>query len=163
MPILETLDMFGPLLHSEFNNYDAFKIAPRLNTVKLNCGSAIRKWTLPWSQLIKLNVTMSTLFDVSTLLRELLNVEELLLNFAGIEDHVTDLSLLEGFFVRLECILVLQVPFPMILSWIEAPMLQELRLGDPDNWFRIGLYSTKRRSYPYSPIGPFLPNSSTRS
>lgn len=57
---------------------------------------------------------MSTLFDVSTLLRELLNVEELLLNFSGIEDHVTDnLSLLGGFFVRLKCILVLQVPFPI--------------------------------------------------
>ena len=114
VPILEILDVFVPHLHSGFDNYDAFKIAPQLNTVGLNCGSAIRRWTLPWSQLIKLNVTMSTLFDVSTLLRELLNVEELLLNFSGIEDHVTDnLSLLGGFFVRLKCILVLQVPFPI--------------------------------------------------
>ncbi|KAK2464022.1 hypothetical protein APHAL10511_003966 [Amanita phalloides] len=116
--------------------YDVFETAPSLNCLKLRCGSAIGRWILPWSQLIKLDVRMSTLFDVPALLQQLQNIEELLFTFEGIEARIIDnLGLFDGFSVRLEHMRVLQVPFPMILSWIEAPHLQEIRLGDPDEWF----------------------------
>lgn len=171
VPILESLDVCAPRLVTSYigddgdpidhnhdiqvGEYDAFEIAPQVHTIKLQCGDTIIGWALPWSQLTKLHVIMSTLFDVPALLQELRGVEELLFEFSGVENRITEnLSLFDGFSVRLEHLRILQVPFPMILSWIEAPLLQELRLGDPDNLFyprlphRMQLLSLIHRSGP---------------
>ncbi len=171
MPILESLDICAPRLVTGYlgddedpidyshdiqvGEYDVFEIAPQVHTIKLKCGDTIIRWALPWSQLTKLHVIMSTLFDVPALLQELRSVEELLFEFSGVEYRITEnLSLFDGFSVRLEHLRVLQAPFPMILSWIEAPLLQELRLGDPNNLFcprlphRMQLLSLIHRSGP---------------
>ncbi len=78
---------------------------------------------------------MTTLSDVPIVLWGIRNIEELLVNVGGSEDTTGDLRLFDGFSVRLERMRVLQVPFPIILSWIVAPLLHELRLGDPSNRF----------------------------
>lgn len=156
MPILESLNFSARCLSlehfSEFDyvddsrdidsdRYDVFEILPQLKSVKFQYESAIRRWVLPWSQLNKLEIIMTTLFDVPTILQELRNIEELLIDFGGDEESTTeDLGLFDGFSVRLERMRVLQVPFPMILPWIIAPLLHELRLGDPHNWFDMPLH-----------------------
>ncbi|KAF8634196.1 hypothetical protein AX15_001011 [Amanita polypyramis BW_CC] len=121
-------------------DFDAFEIAPRLTRVELECEESLGRWILPWSQLTGLDITLTSLFDVPPLLQRLQNIEKLFFSFQSIEEeNEEDLGLFEGFSARLEHIRVLQAPFPVILSWIEAPLLEELRLGDPDNRFHRSL------------------------
>ncbi|KAF8347987.1 hypothetical protein F5887DRAFT_674047 [Amanita rubescens] len=159
MPILESLNFSALRLSLErlresddyaddsrdidSDKYDVFEIMPQLKSVKFQYENAFRRWVLPWSQLNKLDIIVTILFDVPTILQELRNIEELLINVSagGTEDStLQDLRLFDGFSVRLERMRVLQVPFPIILSWIVAPLLHELRLGDPSNRFYRTLF-----------------------
>ncbi|KIL59747.1 hypothetical protein M378DRAFT_168886 [Amanita muscaria Koide BX008] len=141
-PILESLTIHNPKDDSDYSACNGFQIAPRLTRFTVLhpvAICAVRRWSVPWMQLINLTLRFDDVLGMDVLLyvliKQLRDIEELRLILDGSEFDSSDLDYKLGTPQCLQHLRVLQVGCAETLGFITAPSLSELYLDDSDSFF----------------------------
>ena len=131
MPILESLRL-SVTKFKHRKDLTAFQIAPRLTELDLMHGvEGERGWGFPWAQLTKLTIDLPLSPDFAdshslrAFLLQLQNVEELRFSISSVNEGFGALKSPPVRFARLR-LLEISLVYPGVLSWFEAPLLEDL-------------------------------------